>query len=213
VVIEFANAISAQEIDALEQRHRVSMIERRASQLTGTTLLRSRILDHRAVTAVVRALETDPVVLSAQPNYRFALQQKHEARSAGGNEPLQYAATKLRLPEAHQLANGGNVLVAVIDSGVDTSHPELAGAIVGTFNTFQAPGEPHSHGTAIAALITAHVRLIGSAPAAGILAARAFDTAGHTAQGSTFNILKALDWRAIRPSGAGAATRAFGGPS
>ena len=55
---------------------------------------------------------------------------------------------------------------------------------------------PHKHGTAIAGLIAAHGKLMGSAPRARILAVRTFNPAGHTAQGTTFNILKALDWSA-----------------
>jgi subtilisin family serine protease len=211
VVIELANGVSTQEIDALDQRQRLTTVDGQSSLLSGTTLLRSRIRDRRSVSAVVRALEADPLVLSAQPNYRFALQEQDVAPATRGDEPLQYAPAKLRLPEAHALATGGNVLVAVIDSGVDASHPELQGAIAGTFDMLQAPGKPHSHGTAIAGLIAAHAKLIGSAPAAGILAACAFDPAGPDAEGSTFNILKGLDWEAMR--GAHIINMSFAGPA
>ena len=211
VVIELANGVLPQQIDSLEQRQRVVAIERRSSVLSGTTLLRARIADRRSVAAAVRALENDAVVISAQPNFRFALQQQSVARPPGNGGTLQYAPAKLRLPEAHQLATGGNVFVAVIDSGVDTSHAELDGAIAATFDTFPAPGEPHSHGTAIAGLIAAHAKLMGSAPAAHILAARAFEADGAGADGSTFNILKALDWAAI--SGARVINMSFAGPA
>jgi subtilisin family serine protease len=210
VVIELANGVSAQEIDALDQRQRLTTIDGVSSALSGTTLLRSRSRDGRSVAAVVRALENDPSVLSAQPNYRFALQEQAVPRATGGEEPLQYAPAKLRLPEAHALATGGNVLVAVIDSGVDASHPELQGAIAGTFDMVQEPGKPHTHGTAIAALIAAHAKLMGAAPAAGILAAHAFDQTGAGAEGSTFNILKGLDWAAT--SGARVVNMSFAGP-
>ena len=102
----------------------------------------------------------------------------------------------MRLPEAHALAKGDGVLVAVIDSGVDVDHPELAGAIAGTFDTLPPPLTPHKHGTAIAGLIAAHGKLIGAAPKARILAVRTFNPAGKAAQGTTFNILKGLDWAA-----------------
>jgi len=48
---------------------------------------------------------------------------------------------------------------------------------------------PHKHGTGIAGLIAAHGKLMGAAPAAHILAIRAFDGAGASAEGTTFNIL------------------------
>jgi subtilisin family serine protease len=210
VVIEVANNVTAQAIAALQQRHRLTQLDQFTSQLSGTTMLRSRILDRRTVAAVVRELEGDAVVMSAQPNYRFALQAQSDGRSAG-DDSLQYAAAKLHLPQAHELAKGRNVLVAMIDSGVDISHPELDGAIAGTFDTIDGSGKPHSHGTAIAGLIAAHARLMGSAPAARILAVRAFDGTGASSEGSTFNILKGLDWAAV--NGARVINMSFAGPS
>ncbi len=106
---------------------------------------------------------------------------------------------------------GDNVLVAVIDSGIDVSHPELDGAIAASFDTLDGPRAPHSHGTAIAGLIAAHAKLMGAAPAAHILAVRAFDQAGPRAEGSTFNILKGLDWAAV--TGARVINMSFAGPS
>jgi subtilisin family serine protease len=117
----------------------------------------------------------------------------------------------MRLPEAHGLANGDNVLVAVIDSGVDATHPELAGAVVGSLDTLKPPFAAHDHGTAIAALIAGRERLTGASPAARILAVRAFDPAGGSAEGTTFNILKGLDWSAAR--GARVINMSFAGPA
>ena len=115
------------------------------------------------------------------------------------------------MPQAHALAKGDDVLVAVIDSGVDTNHPELAGAIAQTFDTLPAPMTPHKHGTAIAGLIAAHGKLTGAAPAANILAIRAFDPTAKGADGTTFNILKGLDWAAA--NGARVINMSFAGPS
>ena len=98
VVIEIANSVSPQNIDALQRRHRLTRIESQTFQLSGTTLYRWRIPDRRSVAAVVRALEADAVVASAQPNYLFTLQQS-EAKAEG--DPAQYELAKLRLPQAH----------------------------------------------------------------------------------------------------------------
>jgi subtilisin family serine protease len=160
---------------------------------------------------VVRALEADAAVMSAQPNYRFTLQRENDAKPKRDDEPLQYALAKLRLPQAHELGKVDNVLVAIIDSGVDVSHPELDGAIAGTFDAVDGSAKPHSHGTAIAGVIAAHAKLMGSAPAARILAVRAFDSAGAGSEGSTFNILKGLDWAAV--NGTRVINMSFAGPS
>ena len=191
VVIEVANTVSPQTIDALQARHRLTRLESRTFQLTGTTMFRWRIPDRRSVTTVVRALEAERVVASVQPNYLFTLQDA-VAKAAG--DPAQYELAKLRLLEAHALATGDAILVAVIDSGIDPSHPELAGAVAQTFDALETKASPHKHGTAIAGLIVAHGKLMGSAPRAQILAIRAFDPVGKSAEGNTFSILKSLDW-------------------
>jgi len=212
VVIEVANSVGPQQIDALQSRFRLARIESQTFQLSGTTLLRWRIPDRRSVAVVVRALEANRVVASAQPNYLFTLQQD-KAKAPTEGDAAQYELAKLRLPQAHGLAKGDKVLVAVIDSGVDASHPELAGAVAETYDTLTAPTAPmtpHKHGTAIAGLIAAHGKLMGAAPGAHILAIRAFDAAGAGAEGTTFNILKGLDWAAAH--GARVINMSFAGP-
>jgi subtilisin family serine protease len=70
---------------------------------------------------------------------------------------------------------------------------------------------PHKHGTAIAGLIAAHGKLMGAAPSVRILAIRAFDGTGASAEGTTFNILKGLDWAAA--NGARVINMSFAGPA
>lgn len=207
VVIELSNSVSAQQINALQQRHRLTRIESQRSNLSGTTLFRWRIPDRRSVPAVIRALEAEQVVATAQPNYLYTLQQ--DAKPLG--EPPQYELGKLNLPRAHAIAKGDNVLVAVIDSGIDETHPELAGAVLATFNALETEAKPHAHGTAIAGLIAAHGKLLGAAPGARILAVRAFDPKGQGAEGTTFAILKGLDWAV--ENGARVINMSFAGPS
>ena len=207
VVIEVANSVSPQQIEALQRRHRLTRLESQTFQLSGTTLFRWRIPDRRSVASVVRALEADRIVASAQPNYLFAL-QGDEAKAEG--DAGQYELAKLHLPQAHTLATGDNVLVAVIDSGIDPNHPELAGTVVQSYDTLASPPTPHKHGTAIAGLIAAHGKLTGAAPAAHILAICAFDGTGASAEGTTFNILKGLDWAAA--NGARVINMSFAGP-
>ena len=117
----------------------------------------------------------------------------------------------MRLNEAHSLAKGDNVLVAVIDSGIDANHPELAGSVADSLDTVQSPFAPHDHGTGIAALIAGRERLTGASPGARILAVRAFDPAGSGAEATTFSILKGLDWSAAK--GARIINMSFAGPA
>lgn len=109
--------------------------------------------------------------------------------------PPQYVVGKLHLPQAHKLAQGRGVRVALIDSGVDMEHPELRGSVVGYLDAVDGQATPHAHGTSMAAAIVAHGELDGMAPAARLLVGRAFGgTQAASANGKSFQILTALDW-------------------
>jgi hypothetical protein len=218
VVLEMSNTAGTAQIDALVTRFRLTRHESQSFQLTGTTIYRWRIPNNVSVPRAVQALGGDTRVARVQPNYLFRMQgdeakteSKTEIKSATEGDAAQYELAKLHLPQAHTLAKGGNVLVAVIDSGVDVHHPELAGAIAETYDTLSSPMTPHKHGTAIAGLIAAHGKLMGAAPAARILAIRAFNPSDKGADGTTFNILKSLDWAAAHQ--ARVINMSFAGPA
>jgi subtilisin family serine protease len=199
VVIEVASSTSLPAIQALARRHRLVALETVNLRLGGSTLLRWRIPDRRSVPAVVRALGAETVVMSVQPNYLSRLQEAPQTEALDSASPLeQYSLHKLRLPQAHALATGDKVLIAIIDSGVDTRHPELAGMVTDTFDAIGSGDAIHPHGTAIAGAIVARARLKGTAPAAQILAARAFGThRGHN-EGTSVHIIKSLEWAVAR---------------
>jgi hypothetical protein len=210
VVVEVAIATTAQQINALGQRHRLTLLQSAPFQLGGTTLQRWRITDRRPVATVVRALESDANVLSAQPNYLFSLVGTAQSTAAPGEgDPSQYILDKMHLRQAHELANGDRVLVAVIDSGIDTNHPDLAGDIADSFNAIGTGLKVHAHGTAIAGAIAAHGRLAGAAPAAHILAIRAF-SGTDADSGTTFAVMTGLNWAASH--GARIINMSFAGP-
>lgn len=216
VVLEIPNTVTPAQINTLQQRFRLTRLESQTFALTGTTIYRWRVPRDISVPRAVQAIEGDPRVASAQPNYLFTLQQSElkspEAATTEG-DPAQYGLVKLRLPQAHGIAKGDNVLVAVIDSGIDGTHPELSGAIAQSYDATgdKAPVKPHTHGTAMASLIAAHGKLMGAAPHARILAIRAFDPAGKSAEGTTFNILKGLNFAAA--NNARVINMSFAGPS
>src|SRR5262245_9365427 len=208
VLVGLPSNFTRQALDALARRHRLVRVESRAIGLTSTTFHRWQITDQRSVADVVRALEADTDVRAAQPNYRFTLQQT-QARAA---DDYQYALAKLRLPEAHRLATGDSVLVAVIDSGVDTAHPELADVIAGSFDATDRLEPPARHGTGIAGTIAAQALLTGAAPAARILAIRAFAPTGKgdEAVSTSLTVLKSIDWAVS--NGARIINMSFAGP-
>src|SRR5712671_7765860 len=208
IVAEIDGALSDAQADELARRHRLERIGSQNFPLIGGTIGLFRIVDRRPVETASRELATEASVSSVQPNFRYVLQDQKVALTEG--DPAQYALQKLRLPQAHALAHGANVTIAVIDSGIDVRHPELANAVVDSFDALGSREGPHVHGTGIAGAIASHARLMGSAPAARILAIRAFGVAASGAASSSFVILKGLDYAAAH--GAQIVNMSFAGP-
>ena len=209
VVFEAVGTPSDLQIITLFDRLRLSRLDTRRIGLLNTTFYRARILDGSSVPAKIRALKAERAVRSAQPNHIFTFAQSAQAATGApaAADSAQYALAKLRLGEAHGVARGDKVLIAVIDSGIDQSHPALTGVIEKSFDALNSAEGPHSHGTAIAGIIAGHTRLTGAAPAVHILAARAFSAT----QGSTISIIASIDWAAGQ--GARVINMSFAGPS
>jgi subtilisin family serine protease len=215
IVAEIDGALSDAQADELARRHGLVRLQSQNFPLIGGTIGLFRVTDRRPLETARSELATEPGIRSAQPNFRYVLQEQKQEQKPGQKavtegDPAQYALAKLRLPEAHTLAHGANVIVAVIDSGIDVRHPELAGAIAASFDALGSKEGPHVHGTGIAGAIVAHARLMGGAPAAKILAIRAFGVAPSGAESSSFVILKGLDYAASH--GAQIINMSFAGP-
>jgi subtilisin family serine protease len=99
----------------------------------------------------------------------------------GHDDPLfdqQVAAREWGLAQLHQWATGSGVRIAVIDSGVQADHPDLAQQVALRRNLVAGrPDAAELHGTAVAGIIAAradnHQGIAGIAPQASILALRA----------------------------------------
>ena len=200
--------VDTAQADDLARRHRLTKIGSQELPSIGSAISLFRITDRRFVENVRTELAADASVRSVQLNFRYVLQDQKSVLAEG--DPAQYALAKLRLPEAHALSRGSSVTVAVIDSGIDVTHPELKDAIVESFDALGAKEGPHVHGTGIAGAIVSHARLMGSAPKARILAIRAFGAAANGAESTSFVILKSLDFAAMH--GAQIVNMSFAGP-
>jgi hypothetical protein len=186
-------------------RHRLALLGTYRLPLLNTTIHNARILDGSSVPTKLRSMGADGSVRNLQPEYQFVTVADGTA-PAEAPDAAQYAVAKLHLDEAHTLARGDNVLVAVIDSGIDADHPALAGVVEKSFDALNSSEGPHAHGTALAGIIAGHNRLSGAAPKVHILGARAFSTT----QGSTISIIASIDWAVSQ--GARVINMSFAGP-
>lgn len=118
-------------------------------------------------------LARDPRVLWVQPVSQY--------EGLDGADPLyavQPAARDWQLAALHRASTGRKVPVAVIDSGVDSAHPDLLGQVMLHENFVDAgPDLAEAHGTAVAGIIAARsgngAGIAGIAPDARLMALRA----------------------------------------
>jgi hypothetical protein len=211
IVVGVPAGIPPQQMAAIARRNGLASTGNTVLEASGLSLQRWRVADGRPIGDVIRSLRGEADIQTAQPNYRFRLAQAAGvSQTAVDGLSAQYAPAKLHLPQAHHLSTGQGVLVGVIDTGIDRLHPEIAGAIAGTFDAIGAREPADAHGTAIAGAIIAHGRLIGAAPAARILAIRAFTTSGPDAEATTMTVVRSIEYamaqgaRVINMSFAGA---------
>ncbi|GAB2958560.1 S8 family serine peptidase [Micromonospora polyrhachis] len=110
--------------------------------------------------------------------------------------------------------DGTGVKVAVLDTGVDTSHPDLAGKIVDSrsFVPNEEVKDGHGHGTHVAATIAgtgaaSGGRHKGVAPGAQLIVGKVLGDGGSGAQSG---IIEGMEWAAR--SGAKIVSMSLGGP-
>ncbi|GGC03295.1 S8 family serine peptidase [Cellulomonas carbonis] len=136
----------------------------------------------RPVADVVADLAADDAVLAVQPNHVRAI-------TGWTDDPLLEWAWPdydlLRLPRAWDVATGSGVVVAVLDTGVDSTHPDLAGKVLpgrDLVDDDADASDPHGHGTAVAGIVAARaddgIGVPGAAWGARVLPVRVADEDG-----------------------------------
>jgi len=94
-------------------------------------------------------------------------------------------------------ACGKGVKVAILDTGIDVNHPELAPSYRGGINLINPnrfPADDNGHGTSIAGIIAAAdngTGIVGVAPCAELYAVKVLN---HRGQGTISTFLKGLQW-------------------
>jgi subtilisin family serine protease len=156
--------------------------------------------------------------LAHDPRVEWA-QSIQEYRGLDAGDPLlpvQPAARAWQLTSLHRASTGRGVTVAVVDSGIDETHPDLAGQVKLRRNFVDTyPDAAEAHGTAVAGIIAARegngVGIAGIAPDARLLALRAcWETEGPPARCNSFTLGKAINFALM--SDARVINMSLGGP-
>ena len=110
----------------------------------------------------------------------------------------QYGLELVRAPSAWSTSTGKGVTIAVVDTGVDLDHPDLAGKLVPGIDLVEPntpPEDTDGHGThvaGIAAAVTGNgTGVAGVAPEARIMPVRVLDTLGT---GDAGTVIAGIRW-------------------
>lgn len=177
------------------------------AQFGARPIYRLRILDGMSPPDKAEALQGDSRVLYAEPNY---IQQTPEgqqrvswARGGDiGDYAGQWAGDFIGLSTAHTVTHGAGVIVAVLDTGIDRTHPALVGRVLPGYDFVDMDDDPsevgehdvditYGHGTHVAGLVAL------AAPDAQILPVRVLDRNGA---GNLWVLAEALAY-AVNPDG------------
>jgi subtilisin family serine protease len=180
---------------------------------------------------LLAALAADDRVQLAQPLQDFAVYAsspvdgKQTAPAARYNDPyidLQRGFIATDAADAQTHTQGQGVEVAIVDTGADTTHPDLRGRIRGTHDLVDAQMSPsfdrEAHGTEVAGIIAAnsnnHLGIAGIAPKAMLSIYKACwypAQADAGARCNSFTLAKALV--AVSDSRARVVNLSLGGPT
>jgi subtilisin family serine protease len=186
---------------SLLARYPITVID----QFAQRPLYRLHTVGGADVDSTIASLRLEPGVIQAEPNFQH---RSPEARMnnvwAIGTQTqyvTQWGPQAINLPQAQQLSTGAGVRVAVLDTGVDATHPALAGKVLPGYDFVDrdtdasevgSTADPgFGHGTHVAGLV------ILTAPDARIMPLRVLNPQG---QGDIWMLAEAILY-AVDPDG------------
>ena len=149
-------------------------------------IYRLKVIGAARVRDVLAALVNEPTAMIAETNtiHRSPEARKNEPWAIGspGGYAAQWAPQSMHLAQAQRIATGTGIRVAVLDTGVDRSHPLLAGRLLPGFDFVDYDNDPSEvgspanagfgHGTHVAGIVAM------VAPGASIMPLRVLDADG-----------------------------------
>jgi len=213
-VVQFKPEITDTQIEELNKTHQVMVVKALDYAQNGFVLLAPESEGDKGPVVLSNLYHESGMVKFAHPNFvqrkhtRVVTEKKKTNRTATNVKPLAKVATTKRddflarqwhleiakVKQAWDITRGdNNIKVAILDDGVDVSHPEFAGKMIVQYDfaTGAANGMPKTaadnHGTACAGVAVAKgVKSYGSAPGCSLIVANTPNFLGSVEEGDMF---------------------------
>lgn len=189
-IVVFKNGLSGEEKDELIKKHGGLKVKE-LDLIKGKAVL----IDKKGG----KELEKNKNVLRVDDDIIVEALDKRSVK-IGGSGPSQiipWGISKIHADKVWTLTVADTVKVAVIDTGIELSHPDLKLNIKGGYNAIRpgrSPNDDNGHGTHVAGIIAAvnnNIGVVGVAPAADLYAVKSLSKSGS---GFLSDIIEGIDW-------------------
>lgn len=156
----------------------------------------------QAYNIMMAALAADPLIDYVEPDYEYQMYVSTTQVSITPNDPLfsqQWGLSQINAPTAWNTTTGSNnVIIAIVDTGVDLTHPDLASQLVQGRDFVRNSNNPDDwagHGTHVASIAASAGNngegVAGTAWGARIMPVRVLNSRGS---GRTSDIAEGVVW-------------------
>lgn len=150
LLIGFKPGVGNSQRDQAHEKNR-GVLKKRLGQINTDSV---KVPVDSTVQETIEQYQNMPGVEFAEPNFLATA-------FAAPNDTLyskQWNLVKILTEDAYELSQGGFGPIAIIDTGVDASHPDLAGLVIEGYNTItdtNDAADEHGHGTHVAGIASA----------------------------------------------------------
>lgn len=178
----------------IASKYQLTLVENWPMPMIGVDCFVMLVPDARTTSAAAEQVARDSQVAWAEPV------EQYTSQAGSPNDPLfaaEPAAAEWHLADLHRIASGRGTRIAVVDSGIDEHHPDLAGQLIINRNFISGQSLiPEKHGTEVAGIIAAkgnnRLGIVGVAPGARLLGLRACKQSRAETACDTLSLAKAL---------------------